>query len=395
MIRIAWTLVIVFIGCCGFVQVLYAQDDNIYEKYNIYRDPVKVFLNKFSITLSTGYSQTNYSHELSNVYFFQNSQGQFIFDNNPETLQSVVNAYGDWLNNPTLQLSAPIVNNVPFDDIPYDYIGNPVNPLSPLIYALFTSTSDIPVGYIQNPVGNAVLDDQLVLLNTDETPLGFEGAFPGIPINLQLHYNWRKFRGGIGYTYEIQFARSMQPTNFRDQIRDYQPNFNSSRFTRFYGMLGYNFYSWWTYDFVAEVNYGKLNPGPKFNKNLMTRSNHLNFGVSIENNWSEYVRVIVRPSFDIKSYDIRVTDNVTIKHRNPSFFLQVGLSINIPEIPRSPMKSDHTQLKHVFTDPKTGRKMEVRGQPIWKRQNPKMGENHRRPNQHMPPMNDLSKRIVW
>ena len=54
------------------------------------------------------------------------------------------------------------------------------------------------------------------------------------------------------------------------------------------------------------------------------------------------------------------------------------MSINIPELRRSPFEADHVQLKHVITDPKNGRLEEVRGQVLWKKQNPKMGQNHRR-----------------
>lgn len=383
MIRSYSRLITGLIICLFSLGSVQAQED-IYEKYDIYRNPVRVFLNKFSFTLTTGYSQTYYSHDLRDVYFFQNSEGQYVFNNDPETLLTAINAYGDWLNNPSLQLSVPINYNVPFDDLPFEYISDPVNPLNPLIYALTSSDLVLPYEYLQNPVGNPAIDDQFALLNTEDNPLGFEGYFGGVPINLQLHYNWRKFRGGIGYMFEVQFARSLEPTIQYGNIRNYQPNFKSSRFTRFYGMLGYNFYSWWRYDFVAEVNYGKLNAGPSFNKSLITRTNHFNFGVSIENNWSEYVRLIIRPGLDFKSYKVNVVDNITFTHRQPSFSLQVGLSINIPEIPRSPMKSDHTQLKHVYTDPRTGQRMEVRGQPMWKRQNPKIGENHRRLNQHLP-----------
>ncbi len=350
-------LVATTIICFFFSERLQAQD-NLYAKYDIYRNPVRVLLNKFSITLTTGYSQTNYANELSNVYFFQNKQNQYIFNNDPEALLPDINAYEDWLNNPTAQLSTLIID----DEVSFYDLSE----------------------YLQNQANNPSIDEQFVLLNTDENPLGFEGAFSGIPINLQLHYNWRKFRVGIGFTYEVQFAKSLAPTRQDGNIRNYQPNFKSSRFTRFYGMLGYNFYSWWTYDFVAEVNYGKLTSGPSFNKSVISNTGNLNFGLSIENNWSEYVRLIVRPSIDFKSYKINVVDNITLDYRQPSWAIQIGLSINIPEIPRSPMNRDHTQLKHVLTDPKTGRRTEVRGQPIWKKQNPKIGENHRRLNQHLP-----------
>ena len=67
-----------------------------------------------------------------------------------------------------------------------------------------------------------------------------------------------------------------------------------------------------------------------------------------------------------------------VSHNYNAFYLQFGISMNIPELRRSPIKADHVQLKHVITDPKYGRLEEVRGQPLWKKQNPKVGQNHRR-----------------
>ncbi len=330
--------------------------DNIYQQYNIYRNPARVVMNMFSITVTTGYGATFYAHDLDGVFFFQNADGQYIFNNNIENLGSSFLGYSDWLNNPQIGLETSLEN--PFD-IPFDYLANPVY--------------------------NPALGDQTFLVNTDTANFGFEGTSHGIPINAMLHYNFKKFRIGGGYSYERQFVRPMQPTNFSSQVRDYQPNFKSTRFTRLYGMVGYNFYSWWWYDFVAELNIGRIRSGPnQFSRGAITQGLYYNFGISIENNWSEYFRIIVKPSIDFKNYTLTVPDGATVNHRNPTFFVQFGVSINIPDIRRSPMGNDHTQLKHVYTDPKTGRREEVRGQPIYKRQNPKIGENHRRPNQHMP-----------
>ncbi|GAB4228980.1 MAG: hypothetical protein Tsb0034_00420 [Ekhidna sp.] len=323
---------------------------DIYEKYDIYRNSVRVFLNKFSITFTSGYGATNYAHELSGVYFYQDLGNQFIFSNDIENLGSTFSGYTNWLNNPELGFETSLEN--PFD---------------------------VPFAYLPNPVNNPELRNQTFLVDTDTAAVGFKGTSHGIPINLMLHYEYMDFRIGIGYTYERQFVRPLQPTAYQDVIRDYQPNFKSTRYTRIYGMLGYRFYSWWTYDFVAELNVGKINAGPnQFNRAAMSRGLYTNFGISIENNWSEYFRVVIRPSVDFKSYTMNIPDGSSVKHRQPTFFIQAGISINFPDIPRSPMKSDHVQLKHVYTDPVTGKRMEVRGQPIWKRQNPKVGENHRK-----------------
>ncbi|MDE0470845.1 MAG: hypothetical protein OXH57_02800 [Ekhidna sp.] len=307
--------------------------NDIYSKYDIYRNPLRIFLNKLSITLTTGYGSTTYKHEFSGVYFYQDEISQFIFNNDMEPGIGFT-GFTNWLNNPQ--------------------------------------------------TGVQTRSDRVLLLNTDSVNVGFKGTADGIPINLMIHYQYQNFRVGIGYSHEFQFLRSLESTSLRDQIRAYQPNFKKTKFTRFYGMLGYKFHSFWYWDFVAELNVGKINAGPQFNRSAISKGLYYNVGISFENNRSEYVRLIIRPSLDIKSYKVNLPDGASVKHSHPAFFLHVGLSINIPEIPRSPMKSDHTQLKHVYTNPKTGKKIEVRGQSIWKRQNPKVGENHKKLNQHLP-----------
>ena len=322
---------------------------DIYERYNIYRNPVKVFLNKFSITATTGVGITSYSHQLQGVYFYQDAENQFIFSNDIENLGSTFSGYTNWLNDPQLGFETSLEN--PFD---------------------------IPFEYLQNPVFNPNLGDQTFLVDTDTTDFGFKGGSRGVPITLSIHYNYDKFRFGLGYSYEIHFLRRLKPMAFADQVRNYEPNVKRTRYSRLFATAGYKFYSFWSYDFVAELQVGRITAGKQFQSGAISRGLYTNIGVSIENNWSEYFRVIIKPSVEFKSYTVNIPDGSSVRHKYPTFFIQAGISINIPDIPRSPMKSDHVQLKHVYTDPVTGRRMEVRGQPIWKRQNPKVGENNRR-----------------
>ena len=86
----------------------------------------------------------------------------------------------------------------------------------------------------------------------------------------------------------------------------------------------------------------------------------------------------------MKSYKMCILDASglfldQVSHSYNALYLQFGISMNIPELRRSPIKADHVQLKHVITDPKNGRLEEVRGQALWKKQNPKVGQNQRRP----------------
>lgn len=350
----------------------------MYDRYNIYRNPVRVFLNKISINFSTGYAQTQYKHELSGVYFFQDNSGQYIFSKQLPEEGELISLYSNWLNDPEIAAELTLLGAREFTEIPFSYSANPVDLNSNLLRSLSQNAFGIPRDYLNAPVNNPSLSNQTVLIDTDETPISFEGIGRGIPINLSLHYEYEKFRLGFGFMYEKQFFKELLPLSSNEEIKPYQANFKSTHYTRLYAKAGYRFYQFWSYDFVAELQIGKLNAGKQFNPAVIQRNLYTNFGISIENNWSEYFRIIIKPGIDLTNYTVTLPDGASVKHTNPTFFLQVGVSINIPDIRRSPMKSDHVQLKHLYTDPKTGRVEEVRGQPIWKKQNPKIGQNHRK-----------------
>ncbi|MFT7033540.1 MAG: hypothetical protein ACJA2S_002048 [Cyclobacteriaceae bacterium] len=322
------------------------------DEAQIYRSPLKKILNKFSFTVTTGYGKTNYSHKLEGLYLIQSSTRQYIADNDGQPLGTEFDVYSDWFNN-TL-LDGTIVQIDSFDV-----------PFQPLI----------------DPVNNPLLKSDLKVFNADSLGLGFSGKGTSIPIALSFRYNYQKFRIGLGYMFEYHLVKPFVPTEETESlgIRNYTPNFKSALYKRFWAELGYRFYDFWDYSFAGELQIGKFNPGGNFNSGLIQRGMYYNFGISIEKNLSEYFRIIIKPSYDLKNYKIGVPGlDKLISHKQPTFFLQVGISITFPEIPRSPIKSDRVQLKHVITDPSTGRYMEVRGQPIYKKQNPKVGENHRK-----------------
>ncbi len=308
------------------------QDQDIYKKYNIHRNPVMLVLNKFSWTLTTGYSRTTNKHELTGYYFYQDSDGQYILPNS-EPLGAQFQGYSDWFNTPTLGDVLPLQN--------------------PTIPEFF--------------------------LNNDTANIGFEGISRGIPITFQVHFNFmKKFRIGAGYSWEKHYVKELSPTNYKDIIRPYQPNFESTTYSRLFGTLGYQFYSYYEHLFVVELQVGKIKSRSEFNPSAVKQNLYYNFGVSIEKQLSEYFRIIFKPSLDIRSYKVAIPSGTEISINQPTMLFQVGVSINIPEIPRSPISNDHIQVKHVITDPSTGRLIEVRGQPITKWQNPKVGQNHRK-----------------
>jgi hypothetical protein len=341
------TFLFLILICANWVG---AQNQDIYEKYDIYRSPFKVFINKFSWTLTSGYGLTNFKHDLAGYYFYQDATTQLILRNDLE-IPAVFQGYGNWLSEPIA--------------------GNPV-----IIQDIF----EVPYQYLPNPVGNPDLNSDQYFVDADSIDLSFASKSSTIPLLLSVHYNIRDWRIGFGFQYEKILMEPLEPSFNETVIRNYQPGFKSTRYTKWFGMAGYKFHEYWDYTFVAELQVGAANLGPEINTSAIGIGQKLfvNFGVNIEHNLSEYFRVVIRPSYDFKRYTINIPDGTDIKHNNSAWMIQGGLSVNIPEIPRSKQKSDHVQLKHVMTDPSTGRLIEVRGQPIWKKQNPKVGENHRK-----------------
>jgi len=322
-----------------------------YDESDIYRSPIKKILNQFSVTFTTGYNSTNYKHDLSGFYLIQTATQQFIADDTGEaSLPATYDVYTNWFNDPVL---AQTVVSVDSFDVPFLPILDPVN----------------------NPL---LLTDANIIAGDTLGGLSFSGRGWSIPLNLSFRYNFQKLRVGFGLSMEFHKVKSLKPNITTLGIRDYQPNFSSAFFLSYYGQIGYRFYDFWDYSFAAELNIGKNKLGKNFNAAAIDQGMFINFGISIEKNLSEYFRLILKPSYDFKSYNVNIPGlDKSIKHSNPAFNVHFGVSITFPEIPRSPIKSDHVQLKHVITDPQTGRYTEVRGQPIWKRQNPKVGENHR------------------
>ena len=328
-----------------------SRGQSIYKKYDIYRNPLLVISNKISWTLSMGSGRTQFSHSLKNFYLYQSSDVQLIRSKNAESFSTeLINGQSNWLNNP--------------EDSEEVNIGNLLG-----------------VGY--DPLDSPDHTTQTIFLDVDTTDFQFQSLWSSRPFDFSAHYDFFKFRVGVGIHYEKLRTNSLRPTTDDYGILDYDPGFKTTKLYKYYGILGYKFYEAWNSAMVAVMQIGNVKSSSEFNNNLMNRSSMINIGLAYEYHFSEYLRLILKPSFEMKSYKMIILDASgvfldQVSHNYNAFYLQFGISMNIPELRRSPIKADHVQLKHVITDPKNGRLEEVRGQALWKKQNPKVGQNQRR-----------------
>jgi hypothetical protein len=282
--------------------------------------PVRAFLNKFSINLSSGYGHTFYEHTLDN----------------------------------------------------YSYVATPGNGFITGMTNL--SEGDTLSGVDQwhfNPVQNQFTVDSFRMVSPDSSSLLMNGGGNTIPLHLSVYYNLYRFRIGGGAGLAWHQTRTLSPYDFGEP-----PIQTTSAFRyRYYLLLGYSAYEYLNYAFAADVRVGRNVPGNNFNKAITQQTFFVNVGISVEKVVSEYFRLFVRPSWEFRNYSLGATGFSPALNVNDAMLtVQFGVSINYPDLPRSPIKSDKTQLKHYVSDPKTGMKRKVRGQPFWKKQNPKVGE---------------------
>ena len=280
--------------------------------------PFRAFLNKFSVNLSTGYGRTFYRHELSGYNYVRNAQGSYI---TPGLAGGNLVGYSNWFNAVT-----PATVALGGDEETYKLVP--------------ASDGDIAMA---------------------------SGGY-SIPVNLAIYFNLFRLRVGGGAMVDFHRANVPEPDNFLTTFA--APDPVGARMFRYYGLLGYSVYEYYDNAIGVDVRVGKINMGRNFA--AADPSLFVNVGVTLEKVFSEYFRVYLRPAYEYKRYDVNLPETA-INHRNSAFWITLGVSVNYPDLPRSPIKNDKTQMRHYVSDGQ-GNKKEFRGQPFWRKQDPKIGE---------------------
>lgn len=275
-------------------------------------------LSKVTFGLSTGYGQTFFNHDLSGYGILQKPDSMpKIFNSN-----QVSAGYSNWFNKAT-------------------------------------------------PSANSVTPGTF-LVNSDTTDLGFRSKAFSIPLKFSLHVEFDRYRIGGGYSIEYMKIGDFKPLNYADRISHFAPEDPSIFLKKYFLMLGGAVYRYRDYLLVVDANFGGYNLGKSFDKSIIKKGLYMNFGATIEREMSEYFRVFIRPSFELKSYKLNVPESASITHKFNAFYFNVGATYRLPELRRCPFKQCHAQINHVHGN----REYRSRVHPFYKKQNPHYGENY-------------------
>lgn len=321
---ISWLLILLIFSAEGIAQGF---DPGFEKKRHDY--PIRAFFNKFSINLSTGYGRTFYRHTLNEYSYLRNNQGSFIFPDNSVSPNNIISGYSNWFSG--AEVADIVVGNSP------DSEAN---------------------GYKLVPA-------------SDTSSILMKGGGYNFPVQFSVYYNLFRLRLGGGVELNFHGANIPQPDNFLSRFP--RPGRVTTVMSSYFFLLGFSVYEYYDNAFGVDVRFGKLNMGKGFDRNAVEPNNYINIGVTLEKVISEYFRLYLRPAYEIRSFAVNLPQGSLFDHQANTLSLSLGVSINYPDLPRSPIKNDKIQMRHYISDP-MGNRREFRGQPIWRKQDPKIGE---------------------
>ena len=211
------------------------------------------------------------------------------------------------------------------------------------------------------------------MVSSDTADIGFRNKTFSIPLKASLHVEFDRYRIGGGYSLDYTRLGEFKPVSYGADISGYSLESSSMFVKHYFGMVGAMVYRYDEYAVVVDANIGGYSLGKDFAKNLMKKSIYLNLGVRGEREFSEYFRLFIRPSYEIKSYKLTIPEtSQTLQHRLNGFYVNVGFTYRFPELRRCFLKTCHAQINHAHGN----REYRSRRHPIYKKQNPHYGENY-------------------
>jgi len=226
--------------------------------------------------------------------------------------------------------------------------------------------------WINNAGGDNTAPGSYTVANAGNN-VRFKGHALNIPLAATLHYEYKQFRIGGGYSYELMSLGTFRPTMMADKIADMRADAPTGFVRKYWGMIGYSFYRWNDYLFTGDLQVGNYKMKNNYNAAQVTTNTYFNLGVTIERDLSEYLKVFIRPAFELKSYQLAIAGSgSSLSYSNNMLMVNMGFTYSIPQLPKCVIKQCRAQVDHHHGN----REYRSRVHPFYKKQNPGYGENY-------------------
>ena len=344
--KILFTFLLLVLSNASFAQIVNL-DDIYATRPEVQGNRLRQILNKFTIGFGVGYGMDNYEASLVgfDTYYLSSQNQPLITSQGLDPNATGFLAYKNWMTKPELITSFPPLASPDQGTIP-----RPMN---------------------QSFNTSPLTTESLIKLNTEGVgDLNYTAIASNIPIQLTTVYNFQdKFRIGFGIEFVKHRLKYLNPNStYNNQIESIHPEISTWVF-RYYGVLGMELWKKGGFVYALDLEVGTSSFGDAFDETAVKPSVFVSVGLPIEREFSQYFRIFLRPSYDIKSYTVAypaIPEQLKVSQNGFNFTF--GVKIRIPEIKRCSTYHCETQIKHQHKD-----KM-YRGQPIYLPQNPKVGQ---------------------
>ncbi len=186
------------------------------------------------------------------------------------------------------------------------------------------------------------------VVNSDTTSIGFKSSSFNIPLKATIHVDFNHIRIGGGFSFEYTHMGPFTATQYGDKIQSFDSDVTTFFLKKYFAMIGGTVYRYYeNYLLVVDANIGGYGLGQKFETGQIKKGVFVNLGVTVEREMSEYFKLFVRPSYEIKSYKLNFPEtSQSINHKFNAFYINVGATYRIPELRRCFIKTCKAQMNH-------------------------------------------------
>jgi len=302
---------------------------------------VRKILNMFNFSIEKGYGYFSYQNELTGVSVVRNPRGDqlFIVPTGESSGQGPFNAYNNWFNDLTplditrIDDDAEVVGT---DTTNFVYKNN--GRINPFTLRLSFSIRKVDKKHLKRTGERIMTDDELLRIG-----------------------------GGISFgKFKFRNDRNTQDINAR--LRSFILPVQEISTTKIFGSVTYNAYRYGDLSLLVDLSGGVWKTkSSALNQSIVKYDPFFNLGVIFEQKISKYFKVYLRPSFEIRQYNIS-NDLISVPHKFSVFSIDIGALIKYPTYPRNKYKAHRVKMEHIFNG------KIYRGRSIFQRQNPRTGQ---------------------
>lgn len=178
-----------------------------------------------------------------------------------------------------------------------------------------------------------------------------KGKGATFPISLSGHVDiLKKFRFELGGALFINKIKTLKPDKKHKHLGDYNDPKGTHYVVRPFALLGFKLLENSAHTLLLntqvgfDFTYARLSDSLAIHRSALPPP--VGIGITVEKHISEYFSAFSRLLYDIKIFLDLLEPEAGVWLKQQSVFLQLGVSLNCPEIPRCPVPHCEVEVKH-------------------------------------------------